>query len=409
VSMFKTYLKPFADDTGSAYATDWIDITDDVGEYGGLTQALDNTEYEVGVFRTANLKLSLLNHHGKYSDVGGVYSLFRYKRSDSLIKVTWQPGNHPLVCGFFTAGSPDAILSEEVTLFEGMLSDIATQSKIDDADIDFQVLGYESLLAQMTVPYSSISNGNSLATAIYTCLNQSPFNTRVTVSSGNITTGASATIDDKADLENKTVLEALKTMLLASNSVLYIRDNVVYVGPRTASTDLEFTFYGPGASAGIENIDDITNFRIGLNKIRNYWTWKNTTLVQQDTSSVTLYGVQKREINLAIITNTTKRNTLLSALLAEFQDVKREMIVETAMTPSTLALYLLDKVSVDYPSVALVNENEAAALYGIGEYDVNYYADELLTVTIEDTARFKIMSRVLDFKNEVIKFALREV
>jgi hypothetical protein len=407
--MFKTYLKPFADDTGSAYATDWIDITDDVGEYGGLTQALDNTEYEVGVFRTANLKLSLLNHHGKYSDVGGVYSLFRYKRSDSLIKVTWQPGNHPLVCGFFTAGSPDAILSEEVTLFEGMLSDIATQSKIDDADIDFQVLGYESLLAQMTVPYSSISNGNSLATAIYTCLNQSPFNTRVTVSSGNITTGASATIDDKADLENKTVLEALKTMLLASNSVLYIRDNVVYVGPRTASTDLEFTFYGPGASAGIENIDDITNFRIGLNKIRNYWTWKNTTLVQQDTSSVTLYGVQKREINLAIITNTTKRNTLLSALLAEFQDVKREMIVETAMTPSTLALYLLDKVSVDYPSVALVNENEAAALYGIGEYDVNYYADELLTVTIEDTARFKIMSRVLDFKNEVIKFALREV
>jgi hypothetical protein len=95
--------------------------------------------------------------------------------------------------------------------------------------------------------------------------------------------------------------------------------------------------------------------------------------------------------------------------LAEFQDVKREMIVETAMTPSTLALYLLDKVSVDYPSVALVNENEAAALYGIGEYDVNYYADELLTVTIEDTARFKIMSRVLDFKNEVIKFALREV
>ena len=409
MSMFKTYLKPFADDTGSAYATDWIDITDDVGEYGGLTQALDNTEYEVGVFRTANLKLSLLNHHGKYSDVGGVYSLFRYKRSDSLIKVTWQPGNHPLVCGFFTAGSPDAILSEEVTLFEGMLSDIATQSKIDDADIDFQVLGYESLLAQMTVPYSSISNGNSLATAIYTCLNQSPFNTRVTVSSGNITTGASATIDDKADLENKTVLEALKTMLLASNSVLYIRDNVVYVGPRTASTDLEFTFYGPGASAGIENIDDITNFRIGLNKIRNYWTWKNTTLVQQDTSSVTLYGVQKREINLAIITNTTKRNTLLSALLAEFQDVKREMIVETAMTPSTLALYLLDKVSVDYPSVALVNENEAAALYGIGEYDVNYYADELLTVTIEDTARFKIMSRVLDFKNEVIKFALREV
>jgi hypothetical protein len=40
---------------------------------------------------------------------------------------------------------------------------------------------------------------------------------------------------------------------------------------------------------------------------------------------------------------------------------------------------------------------------------VDYYADSLFHLTIDASARFKIMSRKIDFKNEVISFALREV
>lgn len=409
MSKLHVYITPYADDQGTAYGTE-VEVTKDVRDLGSLTQALDNNEYDVGVFRANQLKLSLLNHHGRYSDVGAVDTIFKYKRGDSLVRITWEPGDGPLIAGFFTAGHPTAIVSEEIDIFEGLLSDIGTQSKIDDADVDFAVLGYESLLAQMTVPYSSISNGNSLATALYTCLNQAPFNERVTVNSGNITTGAAATIDDKASLENKTVLEAAKQILLASNSVLWIREGVVYTGPRTAGATLAHTFYGPGAQAGIQNLIDIEKYRTGLNRVRNYWTWKDTTRLAQDTSSIATYGTQKREISLDIITNNTKRDTLLGSLKDEFKDPKREMELETWFSPTHLDLFLLDRVAVDYPSVALPVENQRTAQYDVPPgYDSDYYAEELLPLTIESTARFKVMARTINFKDETMKLSLREI
>lgn len=409
MSTTHVYLKPFIDDAGSGYVADWIEVSKDVSELGTLTQALDNTEYEVGVFRASNVKLSLLNHHGYYSDVGNVDTIFKYTRARSLVKITWEPGNHPLIAGFFNADDPDAIASEEITVFEGLLDDVGTQQKIDDADVDFQVLGYEALLNELVVPYSSIANGDSQAAAIYAMLNQSPFNARVTVALANISTGAAATIDDKSDLENKTVLEALKQILVATSSVLWIENNVVYVAPRTASSTVAYTFYGQGAIDGIENIVSIDQYRSGVNKIRNFWTWKDTTLAVGDTSSRNKYGTQKREIDLPIITDTTKRTTLLTACKDEFANQKREMLLEGFVDVNTLALFLLDRVVVDYPSVALPNENNPLAVYEIGEYDQDYYAEELIPLTIESSARFKIMTRQIDFKKETVKFQLREI
>lgn len=410
MSAFHVYIKPFADDQGTAYETDWLEVTEDVVEIGNLTQSLDNSEYEIGVLRASSMKLSLLNHHGKYSDVGNIETIFKYKRGDSLVRVSWEPGDGPLVAGFFTAGAPGSILSEEIDLFEGLLSDIATQSKIDDADVDFQILGYESLLSQVIVPYADITNGDTFEEVILASVDQAPLNQLVTVDVANIDVGTSVTIDDKTKLENKTAFEALKLILLAANSVLYIRDGVLTTGPRTPGADLAFTFYGPGASDGIENIVDIQKYRTGLNKVRNFWTWKDTDLFAQDATSRAQYGTQKREIDLSLVTDNSKQEDILEALKDEFSLAKREMELQCFFTPDTLALFLLDRVKVDYPSVPLPVENQKTAQYEVPEgYDVDYYADELLPLTIEPTARFKIMNRVLDMKSETIKFSLREI
>lgn len=416
MSRFHLYITPFADDTGSAYG-DEVEVTQHLTSdgVGDIAQALDNTEYDIGVFRNGNFNLKLLNDTGKYSPAGSTESIFKYKRGGSLFRVTWEPGNFPLICGFFQAGLR-AYVSEEVTIFSGLIKDDATSSDIDDEIVNFAALGYESLLATMTAgesgetPYDSINVGDTLSQVIFKLLDQAPFNELVDVQAENIVTGTSATIDVKTELQNKTVLEALQELLLASNSVLYIRDGVVYVSARTAGAELAYTFYGQASSLGIENVVNIQGYRNGENRIFNFVTWKDTTTRSSDASSIEKYQVQKKEIELSVITDTTKRTTLLNAIVAEFAQPKREFDLITPIRPDRLDLFLLDKVSVDYPSMALLPPGgRNVAIYQIGEYDRDYYAESVFALTIESSARFKIMSRRVNFRDETITFHLREI
>jgi hypothetical protein len=407
VATFHVYIKPYADDQGSAYGS-WTEVSDDVVSINTLSQQLDNTDYDIGVFRSSNCKVKFRNDHGLYGPIGTLETMFKYRRGTSKVKVTWEPGDTPLICGFFLAGAPTAILSEEVDVFEGILDDTTSKSPIDEQTIEFLIQGYESVLADMAAP-TSIANGDTLASAIYAILNQAPFNQYVTVSLANIVTGAVVTIDDVTKLANKTCLEALKLILFPSSSVLYVKNNIAYVAPRTPGADLAYSFYGWASVNGLENIINIDNFTTGENRIYNYLTWNNTSLLSQDATSVQLNGVQKKEVTLDIITDNTKRTTLLNAIRDEFKDKKREMHLTAKLEDSTLVLGLLDRVLVDYPAEYVVKDNEAVAIYGIGTYGVNYYAEPITRLQIETTARFKILARKVDFVNQTIQFQLREI
>jgi hypothetical protein len=409
MSRVRVWLKPFADDTGSAYATSWLEVSDDVVSLGGLQQSLDMTEYDLGIFRANAMKVSLRNNHGKYSDVPAVESVFKYKRGESLMKLTWEPGDHDLVPGFFIAGNPDAIVTEPLTVFEGVVNDDASTVAVDDIRANFQLLGYESLLQNLIVPYSSISNGDSLSTVLYQCLNQAPFNQRVTVSLVNIVAGTSVTIDDKTKLENKTVIEALKLLLLPANSVLYIRNGVVYVAGRTAGASLAYTFYGAGSSNGMDNILSIADFRNGRNRVLNFATWKDTSLYAQDATSVIKYGTQKKEISFDPITDNTKRTTIITAIKDEFKLPKRELSLETWIDPDRLNLFLLDQIALDYLPPIVPTENLQTAIFERDYYESKYYAEELYQFTIEATARFKVIGRNVSFVDETITLILREI
>jgi hypothetical protein len=405
----RIYIKPFIDDEGSAYVSDWIEITEDVMGLDKLQQQLDNTEFDIGIFRAANCKVKLRNDHGRYGAVNTIESIFKYRRGGSKMRVTWEPGDDPIYCNFFFAGDPDAIVSEEVTAFEGILDDTQSKSPIEEQTIDFLIQGYENLLGQLKVPFSSISNGDSFESVIFAIVNQAPLNSFVTVSLANISVGISTTIDDKTSLENKTCLEALKSILLASSSVLYIKDNVLFVKARTPGTDDSYTFYGWASENGPENILDIDDFRLGEQRILNFVTWKDTNLFAEDTTSIQKYQYRKKEVELDIITNTTKRNSILTTIKDEYRDPKREFILKCFLEQKTLELFLLDKVIVDYPPEYVTRDDENVAIYGIGQYGIDYYADAITRLSIESSARFKIMSRKVDFLGGFIEFGLREI
>lgn len=402
---YRVYIKPF-DDTGT-YLSDFIEVTKDVVSISDISQKIDSSEFDVGIIRNSGVSIVLRNEQGYYSDVTALTSIFRYKRKNSIVKVTWSLQDTPNYCGFTTCG--EEVLGDEITLFEGVLNEISSSVDISKQQVTFQILGYESLLDEIETPFADISNGDNISEVILTMLAQPPFNTLVTVHAMNVGVGFDTTVDVKDSLETNTVGENLKNLLLAANAVLYIIDNTVYVSPRDETPDLKFSFYGQASIVGIENIINIPKYREGLNRTFNYWVWPDTDIISKDVSSIALYGALKKEFGIDIITNNTKRADILDANREEFAFPKAELDLETPLLYETWALNILDKVQVDYPTVYSPADNNPLPRYGAVVYGTSRYPYGQFTLTIDSSRRFKILSKKLNKRKNTILFTLREV
>lgn len=404
---FRTYLKVF-NNVGD-YEDDFIEITDDVLKIGDFSQGIDNSNYGVGTLKNSNLRLELVNLKGKYSDTNNLRSIFNYKRKNSIIKVTWDRRTTPLYCGAFLPGIEP--LGGEVTIFEGVLNDVSSTSDIVEQNAEFTVMGYESLLHEMIVPYSSVGATANISVVLYTMLNQAPFNELVTVNQANIVPGLDYAIDSKTDLENKTVGESLANILLVSLSVLVIRDNVVYVRARDADATVSKTFYGQSSAIGIEDVIDIGGYTDGVNRILNYWTWRSTTLKSTDTTSTDTYGVQKIELNSSLLDvgSTSKIQAILDGYKDDFISPKIELELTVGLEYYTLALQMLNKVKIDYPAVYVPADSNPLPRYGLVKYGEARYPYGRFDLTIDsEFTSFKILQKRISLANNMITFKLRE-
>jgi hypothetical protein len=224
-------------------------------------------------------------------------------------------------------------------------------------EVSFTCLGRESIFQRTIVPFGTISNGDLYSEILYNILNQSDITELLTLDAANISCGVDNTIDSIASLQNKTVQEGLNKLLLASNSVLFIVDDTIYISPRTPSASVTFTFYGQGSASGSENIIDVKGIKNGLNRTFNYFTWKDTTLSSTDATSTLKYGIRKKEVDFEFTTDSLKQQDILDALADEFKLPKQEFDIYTPLTYESLAVTLLDKVSIDYPRVYVPGNN----------------------------------------------------
>jgi hypothetical protein len=391
------------------YTGEWIEVTRDVVKIGNIKQTLDSSEYDFGILKNSNVTINMNNSSGVYSDIAESYSMFRFKRSGTRVKITWEPGDRDLLVGFFTCDDPDAIISEEVTVFNGLLNDDATKESIIDQEITFNCLGYESVLQNLKVPYSSISNGDTFSEILYDCFNQTEVTNLMTLDIGRINPGTDSAVDDVSKLENKTVHEALKKILLPANSVFWVDMNArINIAERNPTDDLIYSFYGPGSLNGGENIASM-KYMLGNARIFNFITWKDTSIVSTDATSVGLYGIHKKEIDVDFITNNTTRNNIVDALVDEFSTRKTEIALKTILNPSTAAIEMLSKVNIDLPSITLDPDGLPVAYYGKSEYGSSYYAQEINNIKILSTTSWKVLGRSINVENDLIEFELREV
>jgi len=406
MSRFRTFLIPFNDD--GTYGEE-LEITSDTNfsSINKVKQKLDQNEFKVGVLTYNDLNLKLRNEHGKYSDPTVPESIFRFRRGGSIFRLYWEIADHPPYCGIAIAG--DTFLSETKLVYEGLINDDATRTNIKDQNTSLKVLGLESIVSSIEVPIGDLSIGQTFSNAIYEILNQSTITDFITVDQANISVGFETTLDSIGHFESNTGKEALDELLLISNSILYIKDRILYVTGRIATTDIQHNFHGPASLTGIENLISISDIRTGLSKTFNFWTWKDQAFNVSNSSSIQKFGVKKNEVGAESITNTTKQQNILAALSTEFGDPKESFNIKTPIDYETMELFFLDKINIDYPTVYVASEGDNIPVYEISKYDVAVYPIPESTLTIDVNRNFKILGVIIDIKNQIMQFNIKEV
>lgn len=408
MSRIRVYMKPY--DSQGEYKPDYVEVTRDVVSMGAISQQLENSDYDVGVFRESSFSLKLRNDTGKFSGVTNLKSIFRYRRNGVKVKITFDRRDYDLICGFFYPGDFE-FLSNEVFVFEGFLNDVSSSSDIEAQSIEFKVLGKESAFDNTLGGVADVNIGDNLSDAIFTALNHPDITDLFTLDVGNINVGTDVAIDSIDGFDSKTVKDALSSFLKLSRSVLTIdEDNVINITSRDAQGVDVYPFFGQASISGIENILNITNYREGLNRLFNFWTWGSTNVNSTDVSSATLYGVFSKDFSDSVIDDgsTAKIQTLLDDVRDEFSLPKVELELETPLAEDVLALAVLSKVNIDYPTVYTPFDDSPLPRYGQVVYGGAKYPYGQWSLTIPTTKTFKIMGRKIDPAKRTIIFKLRE-
>jgi len=153
MSRVRVYFTPF--DANGNY-DDEVEVTRDVISVGKISEVLDNTDLELGIFRVSDTMLKLRNEKGRYSEVGSDNSIFITRRARSRVRITWDFADRDVCVGFVNV---PFVLPVEVTIYKGLLDDRASKSDIDDQDINFRVFGLQNLFTGVDVPFSAITAG----------------------------------------------------------------------------------------------------------------------------------------------------------------------------------------------------------------------------------------------------------
>lgn len=406
MSSIRVYIKPFTQ--LGEYAADFIEVTDYVEKVGDMTIDSDSSGYDIGIYRNSGFNLQLNNRDGLFSDVGTPNSMFNYKRSNSIVKVTWDIANFVLTP---TAADSmfDQYVSSEVIIFEGLLSDESLTEDAKQEKTNFRVLGFETLFVNEKIPFSTLVLGDDIEDLLYKIMNVLTVTDLLTVSAVNITVGLNQVPDAIAQLENKTIKSALDELLLVSNSVLYIENRVVYVKPRTPGVAIDYTFYGPNAVTGIENLQDVKNISNGQNKLFNFFSWRNSTQTAARNRSINKYKHKIKELSSDLFTDKPKQFQVMESLLDEFGFPKQEMDVTVNLKYETLNINLLDRVNMDYPIQIIESEGFDFPICGVAICGDAVLPKAVFSFSMDPSKNFKVIKRTISPEKRNISFRIREI
>ncbi len=380
---YRVYMTPLIDEM--TYGTE-IEISDFVSasNVGNIRKNTDSDDYTIGEYLIGSVDLTCANYNGEFNE-SDPRSFFQYKRDQAKIRIIYQSS-----------------LSSTTISFRGLISEEGTNA--DDEFIKIKVLALESILMKVQVSGGSISAGDLFSKAIKALLNQSQITAVLTYDPDEIDIDLDLVIDDEAPFSNISVWEALKQLLIASNSVVYIDNETINVKKRSTDTGKISYFYGPGDTLDRENIINITDYNNGAHRLFNSIMINDT--VYTDSTSVTWFGLKQKDFTLEFITDSGKELQIARNLVNQFRYPRIEFKM-TVTTDLANEVGFFDTIGVSHPIRSKPCSGLDASMWDTAKWDTDVYNVNFGGVAIDGRLAFQMIQRTDNPKDFTTTIKLR--
>lgn len=383
---YKVYLTPLIQE--QTYGTE-VEISDYVinSTLGNIKKSTDSNDGTIGEYTLGSFDLTCINYCGEFNQ-DDPRSFFPYKRDGSKIRVA-----------YFDS------LTESTLSFKGLVNDEGTTANEDDS-IKIKVIELANILRKEQVGGATVNTGDLFSTAIKALLNQPAITAVLTYDASEISVGLDLTLDSETYFTNISTWDAIKALLIVSNSVIYIDNETVKVKARDYDTGLVSYFYGPGDQLDRENIIKISKYNNGAHRIFNSITINNTN--ENDTTSINTFGLKEKPFSYSFITDSTKESQIAEELVNQFRypRIEFEMTVPTVLANE---VDFFDTIGVSHPVRSRPYETNHVSLWDVSKYDTagDTYNIDFGGFVIDGRLAFKIIERREDPKTMLTSLKMR--
>ncbi len=319
-----------------------IDISKFVKEktVSRLKKSIDTNDFNIGFFKETNINITVDNSENRFMEGEGFFT--NGIIDGSIIRI---------IAGYI---DPETGIAFTEMSFEGVIEGKGTVGNLKRETRKFTVLSFSSVIRKLESKSGAAVSGQTFQNAFFNMFNVAEVLRYLTVNIGNINPQVNLIIDDSTFFIGKTLQESIDALILASNSVMVLRDNEIHIVPRDESPAVEFEYFGKGSRVP-GNIDDMTNQTDGTRRLIT--SVKVAGVTQPFNSSAFIidrFGFKQKELDIGFITDPAKQAIIANNVLNEFQIPKQELFVSSSYIGDQLDI--LDLITIDNPGY-IINPN----------------------------------------------------
>ncbi len=371
---------------------DEIEVTEYVKKSGiGLIKrGLDDTEFTFGLYAFGEVKLTLNNDSGLFNDESDSRSMFKYRRDRAKVRIVYENIDLERKSDGSIADSE----SDDEIVFRGLLTNDGVRQSGLGATIEMRVLSRDSILRKAIVPSGSVPNLLPASEVIFNILNNEVVESLLGVSASNIDVGFDFIVDFGDGLSNKTVFQAMKELLIASNAVMYVNDDdEIIVTGREEDDDLDTLFlFGPYEPLSRDNIINVLNDNDGTQRMFNSVTVNQNNRTNE--AYADFFGLRSIDFTFDWCTDDETAGDIASNLVAEFKMPRRELTLAVPYEIGKSA-QLFQPVSVDWP-LRVLSFSEDHHLPVVGSTKIEDAVEVLPKIfgnfTVHKSEKYKIIA-----------------
>ncbi len=307
-------------------------IRDRVLDWGSASWEINNEPGQIPSFNVSSLRLRFNNEDGFFNREDNANSFWNpegsFIRRFSIVKIE-------------TAYlDTDGTEVGTANTFEGVIEKVQIN---DNETATLTILSYQVILQRFDISDLSLAGNDTVSNIVTAIMNQSkitvfiPFNAPAPDQDVTI---------DQTTLTG-TYWEVIKFLAFRSNSIPLLISNDFNFKARTPSASIIFDFIGRGAGDP-QDIFKVTSYDDeGADRVRVLWkdSAGSTTAKSVDATLLTKYLEDPQTIDLSSLTSGAEKQTLLDALLGEWERPKAVIDFETRFLVNEIEP--LNKITID--------------------------------------------------------------